>query len=87
MVVYVFIYLLLSWDLLLAVIFLFNCLSVLFNVADLQIMASSLNGLTVGDSIPDNLMDSHARTESIFYLRSISLPFSLSNLFSIPLYR
>lgn len=56
-------------------------------MADRQIMASSLNGLTVGDPIPDNLIDSQARTESIFYLRSISLPFSLSNLSSIPLYR
>lgn len=34
-----------------------------------EIMASSLNGLTVGDPIPDNLIDSQARTESIFYLR------------------
>lgn len=32
-------------------------------------MASSLNGLTVGDPLPDNLMDSPARSESMFYLR------------------
>ncbi|MED6223172.1 hypothetical protein PIB30_071414 [Stylosanthes scabra] len=34
-----------------------------------EIMASSLNGLTVGDSLPDNLMDSPARSESMFSLR------------------
>lgn len=34
-----------------------------------EIMASSLNGLTVGDPLSDNLMDSPARTESMFYLR------------------
>lgn len=31
---------------------------------ELQIMASSLNGLTVGDNMPDNLMDSPIRSES-----------------------
>lgn len=31
---------------------------------ELQIMASSLNGLTVGDNMPDNLMDSPVRFES-----------------------
>lgn len=35
----------------------------------MQIMASSLNGLTVGDPLPENLMDSPARSESMFYLR------------------
>ncbi|KAG4981759.1 hypothetical protein AAZX31_10G014800 [Glycine max] len=34
-----------------------------------EIMASSLNGLTVGDSLPDNLMDSPARSESMFSFR------------------
>ncbi|CAL0320862.1 unnamed protein product [Lupinus luteus] len=34
-----------------------------------EIMASSLNGLTVGDSLADNLMDSPARSESMFSLR------------------
>ncbi|XP_061338420.1 uncharacterized protein LOC133285228 [Gastrolobium bilobum] len=34
-----------------------------------EIMASSLNGLTVEDSLPDNLMDSPARSESTFSLR------------------
>ncbi|KAF5745905.1 hypothetical protein HS088_TW06G00070 [Tripterygium wilfordii] len=33
-----------------------------------EIMASSLNGLSVGDTLPDNLMDSPARSESMFYL-------------------
>ncbi|XP_022155255.1 uncharacterized protein LOC111022394 isoform X2 [Momordica charantia] len=32
-------------------------------------MASSLNGLTVGDPLPENLMDSPARSESMLYLR------------------
>ncbi|KNA10070.1 hypothetical protein SOVF_147810 isoform C [Spinacia oleracea] len=32
-------------------------------------MASSLNCLTVGDQIPDNLLDSPARPDSIFYSR------------------
>lgn len=42
-----------------------------------EIMASSLNGLTVGDSIPDNLMDSPARSESMFYPRDdLSLQYS-----------
>lgn len=40
-----------------------------FNSFKLQIMASSLNGLTVGDSLPDTLMDSPARSENMFYLR------------------
>lgn len=36
----------------------------------LQIMASSLNGLTVGDPLPDNLMDSPVRSEIMMpYLR------------------
>lgn len=40
-------------------------------------MASSLNGLTVGDSLPDNLMESPARSESLFSLRDdISLQYS-----------
>ncbi|KAK4282547.1 hypothetical protein QN277_013909 [Acacia crassicarpa] len=30
-----------------------------------EIMASSLNGLTVGDSLPDNLLDSPARSDSM----------------------
>ncbi|KAJ7973036.1 Pollen-specific LRR extensin-like protein [Quillaja saponaria] len=34
-----------------------------------EIMASSLNGLTVGDSLSENLMESPARSESMFYLR------------------
>ncbi|KAH7863277.1 hypothetical protein Vadar_015634 [Vaccinium darrowii] len=34
-----------------------------------EIMASSLNGLTVGDPIPDNLMESPARSDNLFYLR------------------
>ncbi|GLT42616.1 hypothetical protein SLA2020_166070 [Shorea laevis] len=33
-----------------------------------EIMASSLNGLTVGDPLPENLMESPARSESMFYL-------------------
>ncbi|XP_058755988.1 uncharacterized protein LOC131629210 [Vicia villosa] len=42
-----------------------------------EIMASSLNGLTVGDSLPDNLMESPARSESAFSLRDdISLQYS-----------
>ncbi|KAK7269631.1 hypothetical protein RIF29_22364 [Crotalaria pallida] len=42
-----------------------------------EIMASSLNGLTVGDSLPDNLMDSPARSESMFSLRDdMSLQYS-----------
>lgn len=42
-----------------------------------EIMASSLNGLTVGDSLPDNLMDSPARSESMFYSRDdLSLQYS-----------
>lgn len=41
-----------------------------FVVNDLaQIMASSLNGLTVGDPLSENLMDSPARSESMLYLR------------------
>ncbi|CAN0885433.1 hypothetical protein LINGRAHAP2_LOCUS15118 [Linum grandiflorum] len=34
-----------------------------------ELMASSLNGLTVGDSLPENLMDSPARSESFYYFR------------------
>ncbi|XP_072953866.1 uncharacterized protein [Typha angustifolia] len=34
-----------------------------------EIMASSLNGLSVGDSLADNLMESPARSESISYPR------------------
>ncbi|TKY52475.1 hypothetical protein E2542_SST23997 [Spatholobus suberectus] len=34
-----------------------------------EIMASSLNGLTVGDSLPDNLMESPARSENMFSFR------------------
>ncbi|KAI0510787.1 hypothetical protein KFK09_011396 [Dendrobium nobile] len=34
-----------------------------------EIMASSLNGLTVGDSLAENLMDSPMRSESICYPR------------------
>ncbi|KAF5936634.1 hypothetical protein HYC85_024140 [Camellia sinensis] len=42
-----------------------------------EIMASSLNGLTVGDSIPDNLMESPARPDNLFYLRDeMSLQYS-----------
>ncbi|KAK7356350.1 hypothetical protein VNO80_15620 [Phaseolus coccineus] len=42
-----------------------------------EIMASSLNGLTVGDSLPDNLMESPARSESMFSFRDdISLQYS-----------
>ncbi|KAK8630480.1 hypothetical protein V6N13_079272 [Hibiscus sabdariffa] len=32
-----------------------------------EIMASSLNGLTVGDSLPENLLESPARSEGVFY--------------------
>ncbi|XVE77554.1 hypothetical protein DITRI_Ditri13aG0072600 [Diplodiscus trichospermus] len=34
-----------------------------------EIMASSLNGLTVGDPLPENLMESPARSEGVFYPR------------------
>nr|POE96763.1 hypothetical protein CFP56_27429 [Quercus suber] len=34
-----------------------------------EIMASSLNGLTVGDPLSDNLMESPARSDSMFYPR------------------
>lgn len=34
-----------------------------------EIMASSLNGLTVGDPLPENLMESPARSETMFYSR------------------
>ncbi|KAK2965236.1 hypothetical protein RJ640_019991 [Escallonia rubra] len=37
-----------------------------------EIMASSLNGLTVEDSLPETLMDSPARSESMFYFRDES---------------
>ncbi|XP_031374708.1 putative protein TPRXL isoform X1 [Punica granatum] len=41
------------------------------------IMASSLNGLTVGDPLSENLMESPARSESMFYLRDdMSLQYS-----------
>ncbi|KAA3471430.1 homeobox protein Hox-B3-like [Gossypium australe] len=36
-----------------------------------EIMASSLNGLTVGDSLPENLMESPARSEGMFYTRLV----------------
>ncbi|KAL4572163.1 hypothetical protein LXL04_018932 [Taraxacum kok-saghyz] len=42
-----------------------------------EIMASSLNGLSVGDSLSENLMDSPARSESMFYLRE-ELPLQYS---------
>ncbi|KAG9459584.1 hypothetical protein H6P81_004092 [Aristolochia fimbriata] len=42
-----------------------------------EIMASSLNGLTVGDSISDNLMESPARSEGMCYSRDeVSIPYS-----------
>ncbi|XP_020235504.1 uncharacterized protein LOC109815254 [Cajanus cajan] len=42
-----------------------------------EIMASSLNGLTVGDSLPDNLMESPARSEGMFSFRDdMSLQYS-----------
>nr|ACU23048.1 unknown [Glycine max] len=42
-----------------------------------EIMASSLNGSTVGDSLPDNLMESPARSESMFSFRDdMSLQYS-----------
>ncbi|PIA60333.1 hypothetical protein AQUCO_00300082v1 [Aquilegia coerulea] len=34
-----------------------------------EIMASSLNGLTVGESMPQNLLESPARSETMSYLR------------------
>ncbi|XP_075093995.1 uncharacterized protein LOC107798459 [Nicotiana tabacum] len=34
-----------------------------------EIMASSLNGLTVGDSLPDNIVDSPSRSENMLYIR------------------
>ena len=34
-------------------------------------MASSLNGLTVGDPLPENLMESPARSEGMFYARLV----------------
>ncbi|KAK9747636.1 hypothetical protein RND81_02G004700 [Saponaria officinalis] len=34
-----------------------------------EMMASSLNGLTVGDAMPETIMDSPARSESMFYMR------------------
>ncbi|KAI3800907.1 hypothetical protein L1987_29007 [Smallanthus sonchifolius] len=42
-----------------------------------EIMASSLNGLSVGDSIPENLMDSPARSDTMFYSRD-ELPLQYS---------
>ncbi|CAK9145198.1 unnamed protein product [Ilex paraguariensis] len=42
-----------------------------------EIMASSLNGLTVGDPIHETLMDSSGRSESMFHLRDeMSLQYS-----------
>ncbi|KAL6271915.1 hypothetical protein ACE6H2_028826 [Prunus campanulata] len=42
-----------------------------------EIMASSLNGLTVGDPLPENLMESPARSETMFYSRDeMSLQYS-----------
>ncbi|XP_021768785.1 uncharacterized protein LOC110733073 [Chenopodium quinoa] len=42
-----------------------------------EMMASSLNCLTVGDPIPENLLDSPARSESMFYSRDeLSLQYS-----------
>ncbi|KAM3358098.1 hypothetical protein CQW23_02659 [Capsicum baccatum] len=34
-----------------------------------EIMASSLNGLTVGDALPDNIVDSPSRSETMLYIR------------------
>lgn len=42
-------------------------------------MASSLNGLTVGDPLPENLMESPARAEGMFYPRLVVVS-SLVNL-------
>ncbi|XP_071718814.1 uncharacterized protein [Rutidosis leptorrhynchoides] len=42
-----------------------------------EIMASSLNGLSVGDPLSENLMDSPARSDSMFYLRD-ELPLQYS---------
>ncbi|KAK9055852.1 hypothetical protein SSX86_026939 [Deinandra increscens subsp. villosa] len=42
-----------------------------------EIMASSLNGLSVGDPLPENLMDSPARSDPMFYLRD-ELPLQYS---------
>ncbi|KDP28232.1 hypothetical protein JCGZ_14003 [Jatropha curcas] len=42
-----------------------------------EIMASSLNGLTVGDPLSENLMESPARSEGMFYARDeMSLQYS-----------
>ncbi|KAI9082633.1 hypothetical protein K1719_035502 [Acacia pycnantha] len=42
-----------------------------------EIMASSLNGLTVGDSLPDNLLESPARSDSMLSVRDeMSLQYS-----------
>lgn len=42
-----------------------------------EMMASSLNGLTVGDTIHETIMDSPARSENMFYLRDeMSLQYS-----------
>lgn len=40
-----------------------------------EIMASSLNGLSVVDPLPENLLDSPARSDSMFYLRD-EVPYS-----------
>ncbi|XP_076936532.1 uncharacterized protein LOC143603682 [Bidens hawaiensis] len=42
-----------------------------------EIMASSLNGLSVGDTLTENLMDSPARSDTMFYLRD-ELPLQYS---------
>ncbi|KAJ8573719.1 hypothetical protein K7X08_010230 [Anisodus acutangulus] len=34
-----------------------------------EIMASSLNGLTVGDTLPDNIVNSPSRSENMLYIR------------------
>ncbi|KAK4406956.1 hypothetical protein Sango_0276600 [Sesamum angolense] len=44
-----------------------------------EIMASSLNGLTVGDPLSENLMDSPVRSESIPYVR----PFFAFNVYEL----
>ncbi|GLU07298.1 hypothetical protein SLE2022_242610 [Rubroshorea leprosula] len=49
-----------------------------------EIMASSLNGLTVGDPLPENLMESPARSESMFYLRD-EMSFQHSPIYQRPL--
>ncbi|KAJ8899082.1 hypothetical protein K2173_010235 [Erythroxylum novogranatense] len=41
-----------------------------------EMMASSLNGLTVGDTLPENLMESPARSDGMYYLRDEMLQYS-----------